>query len=406
LEDSSEEEDTVLGKLYLQKLRRLLKWPLARIRPDRFMETLPSSFLQEKALILGRIGRHEDALRILYRDLNSLDLALEYCDDRFEQQKVQQEERRGMLQPQWSGDSNDGPPPEQEDNAYLPLVRVALDSEDTERGVTAAIQVLALRRSAIDRAAALRLLPSGVPVSAVARPFLIPALVDSESHVRRLTVVSALLRARYLRLKEELTVAQLKAQANLHVVAQFRNIELGDILHSTKPFRVRTSTTASSTMPDLMVVKHFFPRHLVIQAKITNTTGGGPSTITTDSGIATAMNSNQMGRFLTDVVFVVAESSEEAIQPMLHVPIKVLPVQMTGSAWCVLSADLGHMDGATATLTCELRYTVQPLDFSGTSRASSSSSSSSGIVSSPASSLGRTFVEELQDMEVHAAHFS
>ena len=401
-DDSAAGEDTDLGKIYRGKLRQFLKWPLAKIRPERFMETLPSTFLQEKALMLGRIGRHEDALRILYRDLNSLDLALEYCDDRYEHQRYQQEKR--VAQPQWGGgtDVSDITVPK-EDNAYLPLVRVALDSEDTERGITAAIQVLALRRGAIDRAAALRLLPSGVPVSAVARPFLIPALVDSESQVRRLTVVSSLLRARYLRLQDELIVAQLKAQSNLYVVPQLRNVDLGDLLHSTKAFRVRTSTQASSTMPDLMVVKHFFPRHLVIQAKVTNTTGSsaaGPSDFGFSGGAG--MNSNKLGRVLTDIAFVVAESSEEAIQPFLQVPIKVLPPKLTGSAWCVLDADPAHMDGSTALMTCELRYTVQPVDGGGGSR------NAVGIVSSSAAASmgGRTFVEELQDLEVHAAHFS
>ena len=54
---------------------------------ERFLESLPPSFLQEKALVLGRLGKHEDAVRILYRDLKSLDLALEYCDGRYERQR-------------------------------------------------------------------------------------------------------------------------------------------------------------------------------------------------------------------------------------------------------------------------------------------------------------------------------
>jgi phytoene/squalene synthetase len=58
----------------------------------------------------------------------------------------------------------------EEDNAYLPLVRVALESEDTERGTAAAIQVLALRRGNIDRRS--RLLPQNVPVSLLLVPFL------------------------------------------------------------------------------------------------------------------------------------------------------------------------------------------------------------------------------------------
>ena len=133
------------------------------------MDSLPSSFFQEKALVLGKLGRHEDALRILYRDLQSLDLALEYCDDMHEQQISQQERLRARNQQHQSmhttdqdhendiGSSHDS---FAQDNAYLPLVRVALmDSKDTDRGTAAAIQVLALRRGSIDRAAALRLLP-------------------------------------------------------------------------------------------------------------------------------------------------------------------------------------------------------------------------------------------------------
>lgn len=378
-DDETGDNDTPLGHVYRSKLRRFLRWPLAKLRPDTFMKSLPPSFLQEKALILGRLGRHEDALRILYRDLHNLDLALEYCDGRHEQLRIQQERVRAQQQrPSSMFDDFEQEPMKEEDNAYLPLVRVALESEDTERGTAAAIQVLALRRSAIDRAAALRLLPSDVPVSAVARPFLIPALVDSESHVRRLTVVSALLRARYMRLKGQLTEAQLKAQANLHVVPQLRSLNLGDPLHSTNPFRARTNTPAGSTMPDVMIVKHFFPRHLVIQAKVTNSVGLSAKYV----------------RTLSDVAFVVAESSEEAIQPLLQVPIQVLPAKMTGCAWCVLSAAPTRMDGPVAQLTCELRYTVQSVEASQAGAAPAM-----GV-------MGRTYVEELQDLEVHASHFS
>lgn len=130
-------------------------------------------------------------------------------------------------------------------------------------------------------------------------------------------------------------------------------------------------------MPFVEIQKHFFARHLVVQAKITNVpyTSGGSSTLTGEK-LPT----------LTDVAFVVAESSqEEAIQPMLQVPVQTLPPKGTGCAWCVLSATPTLMDGPTAQLTCELRYAVQ--------------AASSSV-------MARTFVEELQDLEVHATHFS
>jgi hypothetical protein len=227
----------------------------------------------------------------------------------------------------------------------------------------------------MDRAAALLLLPKDVPVSAVARPFLIPALVESESQVRRLTVVSSLLRARYVSLKQQLTSAQLKAQENLHVVPQLRNLNLGDPLHSTKPFRARPSSSASSTFPDVMIIKHFFSRHLVIQAKVKHTLEG---------------------RSLGDVTFVVAESSEEAIQPSLQVPLKLLPYNVQGSSWCVLSASPQRMD-SLAILTCELRYTVLDAEGAAGYAAANASVTPGGA---------RTYVEELQDLEVYATHFS
>lgn len=395
-EGEREAEDTLLGTVYRSMLRELLKWPLAKIRPEHFIESLPPTFLQEKALVLGRVGRHDDALRILYRDLNSLNLALEYCDYRYARQKAQHEKTRNRQQANnliyTESDPADDFESKEEDNAYLPLVRVALESNDAERGTATAIKVLALRRGAVDRAAALRLLPSDVPVSSVARPFLIPALVDSESQVRRMTVVSALLRSRYLRLKEKLTVAQLKAQANIHVVSALRGLNLGDPLYSTKSIRART-TTPGSTLPYIEIVKHFFPHHLVIQAKVTNVPYLSYSS---SSSAAYASSDKNSQTILSDIAFVVAESSEEeAIQPLLHVPIQLLPPTMTGSAWCVLSASPGNMDGPVAQLTCELRYSVQSVD-----------SASAATPMGNAAVMSRTFVEELQDLEVHAAHFS
>jgi hypothetical protein len=81
-------------------LRKLVKWQRAKIRPDVLMESLPPSFLLEKALLFGRLGRHDDALRILYGDLKSLDLSLEYCDDRYWRQKAQYERLRSRQQHQ------------------------------------------------------------------------------------------------------------------------------------------------------------------------------------------------------------------------------------------------------------------------------------------------------------------
>jgi hypothetical protein len=211
--DEDGDDCTTLGRIYRAKLRRLLAWPLFQGRAGQILASLPSSFLREKAMLLGKLNRHDDALKILYRDLHSLELALEYCDARHAQLMRERIalKRRGIYNKSVSNDAV-------EECVYLPLVRVALESSSSttsspspgpqqsgedhpsdavnKRGVNAAIQVLSLRRHVIDRAAALRLLPSSIPVSAVSRPFLIPALVESESQVRRYKMASSLLRAR------------------------------------------------------------------------------------------------------------------------------------------------------------------------------------------------------------------
>lgn len=358
--DGDDGEDSDLGAIYRYKLRRLLSWPNSMIRSERLLASLPSSFLREHALLLGRMGRHEDALRIFYSDLSSLELALEYCDVRHEME----------------------PKNLPRECSYLPLVKVALNSDpDSDRGIAAAIQVLALRRDAIDKSAALRLLPKDVPMSAVARPFLIPAVVENESQVRRLTVAASLLRSRYVQLKQKLTEAQLKSNASLHSPA-LQKLNLGEPLRSSKPFKARPVHAHSSgpNFPDVMLVKHFFPRHLVIQAKVMNT----------------ASNANT--RTLSDVAFVVAESSDEAILPTMEVPLKTLPCNAVGSAWCVMAASPQRLDG-TVFLTCELRYTVLSMDATtGAPLNFNEGASNSGF--------GRTYVEELQDIEIRHTDFS
>ena len=172
-------KETDLGRLYQSKLRHFLGWPLAKFRAQRVLNALPTSFLREHALLLGRLGRHDEALRILYTDLKSVDLALKYCDMRYSRQRSTRKQGSNTTK---SGDISSL------DCPYLPLVKAALDSSSSEEGTASAISIISKRRDVIDSGAALRLLPGNVPLSAIARSFLIPALVESESEVRRLQV--------------------------------------------------------------------------------------------------------------------------------------------------------------------------------------------------------------------------
>jgi hypothetical protein len=379
--DEDGEEDSNLGAIYRFKLRRLLSWPDSNIRSERLLSSLPSSFLREHALLLGRLGRHEDALQILYTQEKSLDLALEYCDVRHERQLAQMEEAKargvgGM------GSARAVP----HECAYIPLVKVALSTDpDSDRGTAAAIQVLALRRGVIDKAAALRLLPKHIPMSSVVRPFLIPAVVENEAEVRRLTVASALLRSRYIQLKQKLTEAQLNSQASLHSALALLRLNLGEPVHSSKPIKARPVHAASPHYPDVTLIKHFFSRHLVIQARVVNI-------------VATPTAQNDGRNTLSNVAFVVAESSDEALVHTMDIPLKTLPPGAMGCAWCVVSASPQRLDGA-AFLTCELRFTVLDAD-AATGMPTNFSDSGSATPG-----FGRTYVEELRDIEVRHTEF-
>jgi hypothetical protein len=313
----------------------------------------------------------------------SLDLALEYCDTRHERNVAQMKEEKGG-----GGDVGSSIALHHE-CAYTPLVKVALSTDpDPDRGIAAAIQVLALRRGVIDKAAALRLMPKNLPVSSIARPFLIPAMVENESEVRRLTMASSLLRSRYIQLKQKLTDAQLKSQASLHSTPALQRLNLGEPLHSSKPTKARPVHAPSSYYPDVTLIKHFFPRHLVIQARVNN-------------GAAAPNNQNQnnyRNTTLTNVAFVVAESSDDALVLTMEIPLKTLPPAAIGSAWCVLSVSPQRLDGA-AFLTCELRFTVLEVD------ATTGIPTNFSEGTNPVPGNGRIYVEELHDVEVRHTEF-
>lgn len=160
--------DSNLGALYRFELRRLLSWPDSRIRSERLLSALPLSFLREYALLLGRMGRHEDALQILYFQEKSLDLALEYCDVRHERQLARMEEAKANGAAPRSGPRGRATPYQ---SAYIPLVKVALSMDpDIDRGTAAAIKALALRRKRIHKAT-VRLLPKNTPISSLVRVY-------------------------------------------------------------------------------------------------------------------------------------------------------------------------------------------------------------------------------------------
>ena len=191
---------------------------------------------------------------------------------------------------------------------------------------------------------------------------------------RFLRDIIALLRSKYMRLKKKLAEAQLKSNASIHSVPALKTLHLGEPSHSSKPIKARPVHVASPHFPDVMLIKYFFQRHLVIQAQVTNTASG---------------------QTLADLALVIAESSDEALQPTMEIPLKALPPRVTGSAWVVLTASPQRLE--TCFLTCELRYTVVSGDASTGAHFHVNVESGSGV--------GKLCVEEIQDIEVRHDEF-
>jgi len=360
----NKEADSTLGNLYRKKLHRLLKWPHASLRSERLIAVLPSAFLQERALLLGRLGQHKEALQILYCELHSLDMALEYCDV-IHMRKTNPQGDDGKKS-DLSGHS---------ECAYLPLVSVVLGSDpNPQRGISAAINILSLRRNSINLTSALRLLPTDLPVSVIARPFLIPSIIENESEVRRLKMISSLLRAKYISLKRSLIEEQIRSKSDIESIAIVQKIDIGDLLNVSRPFHLYP-IHRTVYFPQIEVTKYFYPRYLVLQAKITNLNRDKP---------------------LANVALHVAESSDEALIPSFTVPVKILLPNITGVSWCILTSSPQRFDGVS-TLACELRYTVLDID------------PVSGVplnFSSETDDVHRALVEELHDIEIrHTDYF-
>lgn len=270
---------------------------------------------------------------------------------------------------------------------YIALISIVLKSDSTQSGgMNTAIHILSLRRDVIDHSSALSLFPETTPLSTIARPFIIPSLIIGESTVRHLEVVSALLRSRIIKLKKVLTEAQIKTQSNLNTILSRHSLNFGMRKYSSEPFKPRLSHHCTLNLPNINVTKHFFSRHLVLEAKVTNSLPGCKG---------------KPGRCIGDVDFIVTESSDDSLLPNFSVPLDLLPEGMSGSTWYILSLCSQHLN-SVVTLTCELRYklltidatTGGPLDFGGIFE-----------VPPVSGKQGRAIVECLQDIDVFSNEF-
>ncbi|KAF7704430.1 vam6/Vps39-like protein isoform X2 [Silurus meridionalis] len=160
--------------------------------PDILISDFPfDGLLEERALLLGRMGKHEQALFIYVHILNDTYMAEEYCHRHYDK----------------SADGNK--------DVYLSLLRMYLSPPDAhylgpikmelsepQANLQAALQVLELHHSKLNTTKAIDLLPANTQIAEI-RVFLESVLEEKAQRKRFDQVLKSLLQAEFLRVQEE-----------------------------------------------------------------------------------------------------------------------------------------------------------------------------------------------------------
>jgi hypothetical protein len=77
--NDNDPENLKTYKIYRRKLQHILQYS-TDYNPDQVLRALPPQYLHEYALLLSRLGRHEEVLRIYVHRLQDIALAEAYCD--------------------------------------------------------------------------------------------------------------------------------------------------------------------------------------------------------------------------------------------------------------------------------------------------------------------------------------
>ncbi|XP_004082797.1 vam6/Vps39-like protein [Oryzias latipes] len=160
--------------------------------PTSLISDFPfDGLLEERALLLGRMGKHEQALFIYVHVLKDTCTAEEYCQRHYNRQV------------------------EADRDVYLSLLRMYLSPPDAhclgpikmelsepQANLQAALQVLELHHSKLDTTKAINLLPANTQIREI-RVFLESVLEEKAQRKRCNQVLKSLLQAEFLRVQEE-----------------------------------------------------------------------------------------------------------------------------------------------------------------------------------------------------------
>ena len=222
-----------------RRLLNLLRAPPShsRYNPERMLSRFPQDyFLEERAVLLSRIGRHEEALSILVRRLNNPRLAETYCDRVWMEKKNIQRAGKGggggnsggvmdeldewlAVNDNRNGDGDDSEGNDTkiggssaDDNVYHSLLSVYLDDfpdkEESSGGLgnvylKEALGLLARRHQYVDGKKAVELLPDDVPLNDI-MPFLEAKMRSSAQLKHKLEMHRGLLQSQQDDAEEEI----------------------------------------------------------------------------------------------------------------------------------------------------------------------------------------------------------
>lgn len=215
----------------------------------------PESFYHERALLLGRVGRHEEALAIYIHILHDTKLAEEYCHRNYN------EGREGSK------------------DVYVSLLRMYLappeisGKENMKPNIDVALNVLQEHHLKISTAKALELLPPSIQVREV-YAFLLNVLEDKERKRKNSQVLKSLLFAEHLQVQEQrmhyqggkILLTDERACRVCHKkigTSAFAYYPTGEILHyyccknlTSPPNSVHTTPRGSPTPEDNMLQRY------------------------------------------------------------------------------------------------------------------------------------------------------
>ncbi|KAM4540838.1 vam6/Vps39-like protein [Fundulus diaphanus] len=160
--------------------------------PARLISDFPfDGLLEERALLLGRMGKHEQALFIYVHVLNDTRMAEEYCQRHYNSSvEGNKDVYLSLLRMYLS-------PPE----AHC-LGPIKMDLIEPQANLKAALQVLELHHSKLNTTKAINLLPANTQIREI-RLFLESVLEEKAQKKRCNQVLKSLLQAEFLRVQEE-----------------------------------------------------------------------------------------------------------------------------------------------------------------------------------------------------------